>query len=454
MGFTASDLADWFDEQADEYWRQQDDWLIEANNLGNAYPVIVFANWFTDRVNHAPQRFIGSVAGGIADVLRLGCDLSFDSVGDFALGVLANVARLLTVIQPETASLKDEFRHQGLLALMKLRKITGTTAPCQFSAVNNIVSFLKRRNVQYFADIRDIVAAGGSKNVGMYIKPLLEHPSIVRLIGQNGITWRPLTQAKTIDDVIAAARSAEGPVRFTFKWIRQTKEGPKSAAHAVVAIKDPAGSIRIIDYTEGLTAAPSKLGFPSWQAMVDARKATWGEGLTQAKLSVNPEDLPAEFSSTYLKMLTTADGVATFGLPVAIGMKWVKDVKAGASFDDAAPAIAKSVTDYLNRTLGSKSPGGPESLYPPPTRPPETVSVMYTHTVEGPSVKQSDWLSSIAKKWYGDMLLWPIIFDFNRTAQFSNPNVIVVGQRIKVPFINNMTPAQLADYRKRGLNWK
>jgi hypothetical protein len=108
----------------------------------------------------------------------------------------------------------------------------------------------------------------------------------------------------------------------------------------------------------------------------------------------------------------------------------------------------------LNRTLGSKSPGGPESLYPPPTRPPETVSVMYTHTVEGPSVKQSDWLSSIAKKWYGDMLLWPIIFDFNRTAQFSNPNVIVVGQRIKVPFINNMTPAQLADYRKRGLNWK
>ena len=52
------------------------------------------------------------------------------------------------------------------------------------------------------------------------------------------------------------------------------------------------------------------------------------------------------------------------------------------------------------------------------------------------------------------MLLWPVLFDFNRSVQYSNPNVIVVGQRIKVPFINNMTPTQLADYRKRGLNWK
>jgi len=29
-----------------------------------------------------------------------------------------------------------------------------------------------------------------------------------------------------------------------------------------------------------------------------------------------------------------------------------------------------------------------------------------------------------------------------------------VGQRIKVPFINDKTPAQLADYRKRGTNWR
>lgn len=95
-----------------------------------------------------------------------------------------------------------------------------------------------------------------------------------------------------------------------------------------------------------------------------------------------------------------------------------------------------------------------ESLYPPPTRPPETVSLMGTHTVEGPKIEKHDWLSSIAQKYYGDPLLWPILFDFNKGPDFTNQNKMYVGQRVKVPFANEMTPAELEAYRKRGRNWR
>ena len=127
--YTASDLADWFDDTADEYWRQQDEWLINAYNLGDAHPVFFFADWFGNYVNTAPQRIAMATAGGLADVLRLGNDLTFDSVGGFAKGVLLNVVRVLTVVQPEAASLKNEFRHRGLLALMELKNIVGSKAP-------------------------------------------------------------------------------------------------------------------------------------------------------------------------------------------------------------------------------------------------------------------------------------------------------------------------------------
>ena len=81
MKYTWSDLADWWDETADEYWKEQDDFIIDAYNLGDAHPVFVFADWFTIYVNSAPRRVPLAVAGGLADVLRLGNDLTVDPSG-------------------------------------------------------------------------------------------------------------------------------------------------------------------------------------------------------------------------------------------------------------------------------------------------------------------------------------------------------------------------------------
>ncbi|MEO7674939.1 MAG: hypothetical protein ABIU09_12785 [Pyrinomonadaceae bacterium] len=96
----------------------------------------------------------------------------------------------------------------------------------------------------------------------------------------------------------------------------------------------------------------------------------------------------------------------------------------------------------------------PESLYPPPTRPPETVSVMGVHTIDGPGIQKKDWLSSIAGQWYGDLLLWPALWDFNKGPEFTNPNKMYVGQRIKIPFLDKKSSDEIMRYKQRGYNWQ
>jgi hypothetical protein len=449
MKFTGSDLADWIDKYAEDYWKQQDDFLINAHQIGNAHPVIVFGTWVSSAIGSAPVNLpLKAGLGAITEVLRLGNDLTFDSAGSVAKGVALNVLRVISVVQPATGYLKNQFRHRGLLALTKVAEITGTPiGPCQYTAYNNVVSFLKGKKVQYFADLADILRIRGI-NDGIKAKTLLEHPIIAGLLKGNGITWKPLPALKTIDDAISAARSSNGPIRFSIIWIR---EGEK-VAHALMAIRDLKGIVRIIDYAEGVATAPGGMGFSSWAEFVAARLPYWGEGIKTAVLRVSASSLPTEFSSTYIRILHFADGRFTFAVPVAIGLKWVREGK--KNFDDAAADIAQAMSSYFEKTLGSKAPPPPKSLYPSPTRPPEMAPLMFTHQVRGPRVEKYDWLSSIAERWYGDKLLWTVLFDHNKGPGFTDPNKINVGLRIKVPFITDKTPAELAAYRSRGLNWR
>ena len=448
MKYTWSDLADWWDATADEYWNEQDDFVIQANNLGDAHPVFVFAAWYNNYINSVPRRVPLAVAGGLADVLRLGNDLELDSVGGFLKGVALNVLRVLTVVQPLASGMKNEIRHQGMLAIAKVAEIKGSPlGPCQYTAFNNIASFLKGRTLQYFADLDDIVSVGGTADKGIFIKQLLEHPNVAKFVGSNGIQWREIPALKTIDDVINAAKNTENPIRFEIEW---ADDALNYNSHALVALKDLKGRIRIIDYAEG---TPDRMGFFSWDDLVTARRSMWGKGLEAANLRTDIGTLPQEFTSQFIKVLHFAEDKFAFALPLAIGIKWIKG-GANQNADQAAPSVIDSATQFFERKYGAGGFPSPESLYPPPVQQPYPESVMGVHTVEGPGIKYEDWLSNIAKKWYGDMLLWPILFDYNKGPDFMNPNKMYVGQRVKIPFILDKTTDELKAYRKRGYDWR
>ena len=67
-----------------------------------------------------------------------------------------------------------------------------------------------------------------------------------------------------------------------------------------------------------------------------------------------------------------------------------------------------------------------------------------------------DCLSRVADDFYGDPLLWPVLYDYpkNRQVVRDNPNVVKAGQPIAVPDIGNLTAADREAIRTRGRNWQ
>ncbi len=53
-------------------------------------------------------------------------------------------------------------------------------------------------------------------------------------------------------------------------------------------------------------------------------------------------------------------------------------------------------------------------------------------SVEYYTVAKGDWLSKIAKKFYGDAKKWDVIFEANREV-IKNPDLIYPGQKIRIP---------------------
>lgn len=72
----------------------------------------------------------------------------------------------------------------------------------------------------------------------------------------------------------------------------------------------------------------------------------------------------------------------------------------------------------------------------------------------GTPVRYEDMLSMIAWKHYeGDKLLWPLIFERNRSETFTNPNRVPPGIELVVPFPPTAAE-ELKAIRKKGLNWQ
>ena len=70
------------------------------------------------------------------------------------------------------------------------------------------------------------------------------------------------------------------------------------------------------------------------------------------------------------------------------------------------------------------------------------------------TVAKGESLSLIAGKYWNDIMLWPLIYDANKTAIGPNYNLIKVGQPLVIPDIKTFTQAELDAARARARNWK
>jgi LysM repeat protein len=77
------------------------------------------------------------------------------------------------------------------------------------------------------------------------------------------------------------------------------------------------------------------------------------------------------------------------------------------------------------------------------------VSDLATHNVVA-----GDSLSGLARAYYGDMDLWPIIFDRNRNIIGPNPDRIKVGQSLVIPAKRKLTPEQTRHAKATARLWR
>jgi hypothetical protein len=70
------------------------------------------------------------------------------------------------------------------------------------------------------------------------------------------------------------------------------------------------------------------------------------------------------------------------------------------------------------------------------------------------TVKPGDSLSAIAKAEYGDLTLWPLIYDLNREKIGPNPNLIKPGTTLLLMQLTAYSQAELAAARQRAPSWK
>jgi LysM repeat protein len=91
-----------------------------------------------------------------------------------------------------------------------------------------------------------------------------------------------------------------------------------------------------------------------------------------------------------------------------------------------------------------------ELIWDDPDPPLLNVGVPPEHYV----VQPGDSLSKIAVRKYGDMFLWPLIFQRNLDAIGANPNLIRPGQRLLLPDLAGFKAVELDEARRRGRNWR
>lgn len=402
----ASDCADWWEVQNKAYHEQLEQYVLDnpdnfsiAIATSEAFAADLGMVMIVDLARFGNGFAEGGVKGIVQDIFRA---LSVIPAGRIAAGLRLGAGKLLVYVLNLKWFSMAKFAVCVPVSVRTALLASGSRFGLTLSEIAGMIG----------RSLDEIKLTGA--NFG----------SIAAVLADLKVPFRSLSASAfgTMDDLVRYAEAATGPI------IAKLSRPGATFSHAVTLMKTPEG-IAIVDQY-GVT-----VGFQQWISQVAKGKI----------YSLAAGSRVYELTNIGL----VADAVNQLQRGAHLFSVMVQSAVAVFDFNSAKKSPAKIKADFA-AYVGSAS--GPEDGICPV--PPDMEPVLFTHVVEGPKVEEKDWLSNIAKKWYGDMLLWPIIFDYNKSPDFTNPNKILVGQIIKVPYINDKTAEQLSVYRQRGLNWR
>ena len=428
-------FADKLEKWEEEFWEVIDEWLLEMiheNELG------MVATTSINLLRTGQRTGSKVLTGTVADLLRLG---TFDPDDTSAWGITkavgANALRLISVAGPAGRVATFFGRYAGLVGASKLSALGGAE-PCTFVAANNVASILTGRMKHIFASVDDIIAHANTRPaLGWTNREVARLPPVQAVFEKHGIFTKNVFGAQSVDDVLRVARRSDGPVTFGVHWT----ENGASVGHELTAVKDGLGKLRILDYSRGKYF----LGYDSFDA--------WARSFRQTGATVFLDNGPVlHYSSQWLTALKMLDETFVVALPFVAGVR-----PNGAAFD-----IASSVWNFIKDKLNGDPPADLPDLTTNPNEWTRTIigKPPYWYTVRQ-GIPKDDWISSRAGKEYGDVLLWPLIYEATREEErkagqvkFVNQNKMWPGQKVFVPDISGIPAEKKAAARKRGMDWK
>ena len=229
---TASDLANWWDEQHRDYHKLLEDFVDEN------------PQWWG--VGLATVASVPTGLGaGLVDVLRLGEGAAEGGVGGWGTDAL----RVLAIAGPLGRGLKYVAKG-GQAGLARLVVDPGGGVCTWMSAAKA----MRHVGAKVFATVDDL-----AKVVGRDVSRLgpVWSSELVAVLRQLGARIKTLGTPKSLTDVVkAASNTKDGVVLFAIKW---TQRSGQPASHTIYAFKNALGKIRFADRTGHVVKAFSEL---------------------------------------------------------------------------------------------------------------------------------------------------------------------------------------------------
>ncbi len=435
--YIAADLADWLENELKKeddrrYGNQEMARKKDIEAFVDAHPdyFAVAVVWdLADTVNNGVTsvfngRAIGKFSTGfVVDILRLGTGAGEGS----AWGIFEDVLRVASIVPwgrvAEFVS-TQAFRVAGPM-VTRLRQVSWGAIRGETCVPISIAQALEHTGTKLFVTLEDVARAMG-KDLSLISKEGASNPEIRAALKEFKAIFDeiPPGEINSFLDVASLARNTKGVLLVSL----ETTVAGVPRYHQVM-VTNTAKGFKIFD-RKGI--------FNSFEELARHYPGIGPRGFALHEYS--PVFLIKNWAMD-AALVSKLNFLGPFGMVVVKGVEMVLGFNPQTGAEKAKEDFAKFAAN------GQPQPTTPSE--PMPQRP-----LKHTHRVVGPVVQKRDWLSSIAQQWYGDVLLWPILFDYNRDASFTNPNKIVVGQIIKVPDISDQTPQQRNEYRQRGRNWR
>ena len=249
---------------------------------------------------------------------------------------------------------------------------------------------LRQTGTRAFAAVEDLAQALGKSIAELGGSHLSGRVELFKQIGARISGLRPV---RSLDD-IAKMTQNDGSVTMFNIFGKRMKDGVlKEIGHAVYAFRDIRGRLRILDRGSG-RGTTGEL-FDSLDELAQKYKLHGGWTPKEAAVMEN----------VFAKFMGSISTLPILALDVY--------ALAGANtLEHEAVAQAFEVHKVIARQ-------GKRAL--------EKGDARYHVVASG------DWLSKIAKKHYGDMHKWPVIYEANRDVIGNDPDKIKPGQRLLVP---------------------